>query len=123
MNNKRYISETLKKKIVILQQFKCNNSPNKNLRFIGNYECPLYKNSDGMFDNAGWEIDHIVEISKNGTNDITNLQALCPSCHSVKTKNFNISEFEKKQTINNILNNTNDTDNIDDIDDTDDIDN
>jgi DNA-directed RNA polymerase subunit E'/Rpb7 len=35
---------------------------------------------------SGKEIDHIVEVTHGGTNDINNLQVLCPCCHSVKTK-------------------------------------
>lgn len=31
------------------------------------------------------EVDHIIPLFKGGTNDITNLQALCHECHSNKT--------------------------------------
>lgn len=32
------------------------------------------------------EIDHKVRVADGGSNDISNLQALCPSCHSLKTQ-------------------------------------
>ena len=32
-----------------------------------------------------YEIDHIQPISQGGSNDLDNLQALCPHCHRVKT--------------------------------------
>ena len=32
------------------------------------------------------QIDHIVEVKHGGTNDLSNLQALCPCCHAVKTR-------------------------------------
>ena len=32
-----------------------------------------------------YEIDHITPLYKGGTNDIINLQALCPNCHRKKT--------------------------------------
>lgn len=42
--------------------------------------------NQGSFDEAGFQIDHIIEVKHGGTNDPSNLQALCPSCHAVKTK-------------------------------------
>lgn len=31
------------------------------------------------------EVDHILPLRRGGTNDLTNLQTLCKSCHSRKT--------------------------------------
>lgn len=31
------------------------------------------------------EVDHIIPLSKGGTNDRDNLQALCKECHEAKT--------------------------------------
>ena len=33
----------------------------------------------------GEELDHIVPVSKGGSNDPSNLQMLCKECHAVKT--------------------------------------
>lgn len=33
-----------------------------------------------------FDIDHRVPLHKGGTNDLNNLQALCPLCHAVKTR-------------------------------------
>lgn len=38
---------------------------------------------------ASYEIDHIVPIYQGGSNDISNLQALCRNCHGKKTLNDN----------------------------------
>jgi len=100
MNNKmvnikkRYVSEITKKHVVILQNFKCANSPNSNLKNIGKYKCHLYQIGDGSFNESGWEIDHIVEFSIGGSDDISNLQALCVCCHQVKTNNFTAKKTE-----------------------------
>lgn len=32
-----------------------------------------------------YEVDHIVRLEYGGSNDISNLQALCPNCHRYKT--------------------------------------
>jgi len=64
----------------------CANHPNINAPGCKGYICPLWKNGNGLFDESGLQIDHIIEITHGGTNDINNLQTLCPCCHSVKTK-------------------------------------
>jgi hypothetical protein len=54
----------------------------------------MWKSNGGYFDESGFQIDHIVEVTHGGSNDITNLQVLCPSCHSVKTKRCAIQSWE-----------------------------
>jgi len=79
----RKVTESQKKSVAGKQNFKCKAN-------ITEYNCPLYFNGrDGTFDEAGYEIDHIEEVSLENNNDLDNLQALCPMCHRVKTKRFN----------------------------------
>lgn len=34
---------------------------------------------------ATYEIDHVVRLDRGGSNDVSNLESLCPSCHRHKT--------------------------------------
>lgn len=65
INSKRNVNGTIKKFVASNQQWKCNNCNN-------------------LLDYS-YEIDHIIPLYKNGTNNINNLQALCRNCHGKKT--------------------------------------
>ena len=71
-------------KLLKKQKFKCANFPESNLCNIGKYECKLWKHSNGTFDEAGYQIDHMTD----------HLQLLCPPCHAVKT--FNSRDNNRK---------------------------
>jgi len=62
---KRSVSESKKKYIAAKQGWKCR-------------ECNTILP-------ATYEVDHIVRLQHGGSNEIDNLQALCPSCHRNKT--------------------------------------
>jgi 5-methylcytosine-specific restriction endonuclease McrA len=70
----------------LLSREKCANYPFVPATGCIGYKCPLWLSNNGFFDESGKEIDHIVEVTHGGTNDISNLQVLCPCCHAVKTK-------------------------------------
>ena len=70
----------------LLKTNQCANRPQVFATGCAGYQCPLWLMNEGFFDESGYEIDHIVEVKHNGTNDVDNLQLLCPCCHSVKTK-------------------------------------
>jgi len=93
--SKRKVSEALKKLVAGRQKYKCANKINSHV--VKNYNCPLWENKErqGSFGEEGYQIDHIIEhsISKNDTQE--NLQALCLSCHSVKTRRFMIQTEDK----------------------------
>lgn len=69
--NKRNLNNNIKKYVAANQKWKCNSCNN-------------------LLD-ASYEIDHIIPLYKNGTNNINNLQALCRNCHGNKTINDSIS--------------------------------
>ena len=62
---KRSVSETKKRFVASQQNWLCQK--------CGEMLPPTY------------EIDHIVRLDRGGTNELTNLAALCPSCHRQKT--------------------------------------
>ena len=64
-NKTRNVTQTIKKYVASNQQWKC-------------------KYCNNLLD-ASYEIDHIIPLYKNGTNEIYNLQALCRNCHGKKT--------------------------------------
>ena len=96
---RKNLSEGIKKLVAGKQQFRCANKPRSGI--IKNYNCPLWelKQRSGSFGEEGYEIDHIKEVSTGGNNDMQNLQALCLSCHSVKTRRFLSFRYDKKSLI------------------------
>jgi 5-methylcytosine-specific restriction protein A len=69
---KRNVSALMKKKVAASQEWKCS-------------KCG--KTLDETF-----EVDHIVPLYKGGSNDITNLTALCPNDHRLKTVNERLED-------------------------------
>lgn len=67
---KRSVSETKKKFVAYTQGWKC-----------GHCEQML---------NAWFEVDHITRLDKGGSNDASNLVALCRECHGKKTATENM---------------------------------
>jgi 5-methylcytosine-specific restriction endonuclease McrA len=84
---KRSLTEAQKKKVAARQDFKCANK-NIGMKGLENYECPLWKYREGRFDESGYDIDHIIELAKEGSDTLDNCQALCICCHRVKTSRF-----------------------------------
>ena len=66
----RKVSESLKKQIASDQQWLC-----KSCKKLLDYT---------------YEIDHVIPLFKGGSNDKHNLQALCRSCHGIKTHHENL---------------------------------
>ncbi len=81
----RHIPAKIRTNVYNKQLKKCANNPSIN--FFG-YKCLLWKYENGNFDNAGYQFDHIDEFCITKNNNENNIQALCPSCHSIKTKFF-----------------------------------
>lgn len=87
-NNKRSLNKKVHDQIIKNQNNRCANSPFTSAIGVKGYRCLLWILNNGIFDESGYEIDHIDEFCKGGKTDIVNSQALCPNCHSVKTKRF-----------------------------------
>ena len=65
IKSKRTLNQTTKKVVAANQKWNCNMCNN-------------------ILD-ASYEVDHINPLYNGGTNEITNLQALCRNCHGKKT--------------------------------------
>jgi hypothetical protein len=63
--NKRSVSETKKKYVASMQDWKCGECKSKL--------------------NAWFEVDHKIRLEYGGGNDVNNLVALCRECHGKKT--------------------------------------
>lgn len=76
----RRLTRIQKENIAARQYFKCAQS-------VHNYNCPIWAREEhkGSFGPEKYQIDHIIELWEGGTDDESNLQALCLSCHRVKT--------------------------------------
>lgn len=83
VSSSRYISDKIKKEVLERQNYRCANNVN-----INGYLCLLWKYENGLFDNSGYQFDHIEEYCLSKNNNIENIQALCHNCHAVKTKLF-----------------------------------
>ena len=105
----RKLTKSQKESVAAKQHFKCAKS-------VSEYKCPIWEkeNEKGSFGEEKYHIDHIIEIADGGTDDLDNLQALCLSCHAVKTKRSKAQrakvtrDDKKKNKINlqNFLDNT-----------------
>ena len=62
---KRNVTNGQKKYVASIQKWRCGHC-------------------DKLLD-ASYEVDHILALYKGGTNDLTNLVALCRNCHGMKT--------------------------------------
>jgi len=83
----RKVTQAKKKQIAGRQRFCCSAN-------VDGYICPLDKKP---FDESGYEIDHIVELCNGGSNEDTNLQALCIMCHRVKTSRLMMKPKQAKK--------------------------
>jgi len=91
-----YVRKTITQKtkdfIINRQYNRCANSPFSPALNLSDYMCPFWIYNDGKFDNSGYAIDHINEVSITSNNELENLQALCHNCHAVKTRKFKINK-------------------------------
>lgn len=71
-------------------------------REVSGYVCPLQYvpgKKRGRFDYSLYEVDHIVERVDGGTDDLGNLQMLCPNCHRAKTRYYRRLRLERRPSV------------------------
>ena len=93
VKKKRKVTTKDKKIVAGRQGYKCANKPYSSC--IENYECPMWIKGDGSFDESGFDIDHINEFIETQNDNLDNLQALCKTCHYIKTSRFNSKRKRK----------------------------
>ena len=74
MPTKRSVSEPKKRYVAYSQDWKCANC--------------------GNMLNHTFEVDHKIRLEYGGSNDVTNLSALCRNCHGLKTAKENIAKSD-----------------------------
>ena len=91
IKRKRRLTVSQKKTVAGRQNYKCANSIGSEFAKTYDFTCLLWSHPErqGTFGKEGYEIDHIIEFSQGGEDSIENCQALCLSCHRVKTILFN----------------------------------
>ncbi len=82
---KRHVTAGTKKLVAGRQRYMCAAS-------VPDYNCPL---GGAPFDEAGYDVDHILPLSDGGTNEASNLQALCLMCHRVKSNRASAGKPKK----------------------------
>lgn len=70
---RKKLSQSVRIKIAASQSWKC-------------------KHCHMLFNEGGWDINHIIRVSLGGSNDISNLEALCKNCHGIVTLNERIRD-------------------------------
>ncbi len=75
------INSFKKNKILKKESRNVSNSTKKWVASNQKWKCNICSNTL----DASYEIDHIIPLYKNGSNDVINLQALCRNCHGKKT--------------------------------------
>lgn len=89
-SKRKAIAKVTRESVANRQAMRCANRPDAFAVGCKAYVCPMWSmpGRGGAFDEAGYEIDHVIEVSHGGVDAPDNLQALCPCCHAVKTKRF-----------------------------------
>ncbi|MGB7294287.1 MAG: HNH endonuclease signature motif containing protein [Candidatus Aminicenantales bacterium] len=76
------------------------------IKELNEYSCQIcgftfaYKDAKGR-DRKYAQVDHIIDKSDNGTEELSNLWVLCPNCHAQKTLGVIIVDKNKKQVSRN----------------------
>lgn len=93
----RYIPKSDRQEVIERQGHQCANCPGSNSFRLEDVACPLWlnKKKHGLMKDGEYDIDHINELANGGSNDISNLQALCKECHKEKTARFNSERVRK----------------------------
>mgnify|MGYP003650262834 FL=1 len=76
----------VKMHVAASQRFRCGGDKKR---------CVRWAVDDGVFGLDAFEIDHQIPLSEGGSNETSNLVAICPSCHAIKSREERMKRFAK----------------------------
>ena len=87
-SKREYIPTIWRDKILIKQKSKCAGK-----------DCAKLHNGKKLMVNIRSDFDHIIPLALGGKHKLSNIQALCPGCHRLKTREdrYKISQAKKKK--------------------------
>ena len=85
---RKSIHWTKKMAVAARQRFRCAGTPEK---------CPCHRLDNGIFQESGFEIDHFpVALIDGGSDNVVNLRAVCPCCHSRATREQRLVRLQER---------------------------
>lgn len=84
---RKSIHWTKKMAVAARQRFRCAGNPET---------CPCHRLDHGVFQESGFEVDHVVALCDGGDDSLENLRALCACCHSIVSREQRLARLHER---------------------------